>query len=336
VVEHQLACVLLGAVTVVLVSLVGRRIVSPRVGLIAAFFTATYALIWVNDLLVMSETLAMTTIAAMVLAAYTYWQSRSRRAAIALGVLGGVAALTRAELAIDLPLIAAVLVWFAVPDWRGRLKTIGAVFLAAAIVVAPWVARNLYQFDRPVFLSSSLGLALAYANCDRVYYGERLGYWEYTCGQPAPPAADTSIEDVEYRKQAFTYIGNHQRRLPIVMAARVLRQWSFFHPNQQTALDVYEGRDRWVSRLGVAQYYGLLPLGAVGFVSMRRRRVPTWPLAALFVGVTVTAVVTYGVTRFRTPAEVGLVIFAAVGVDAIVHAITHTFHAGGQAPGGST
>jgi hypothetical protein len=227
-------------------------------------------------------------------------------------------------------------VWFAVPDWRGRLKTLGGVFLAAAIVVAPWVARNLYQFDRPVFLSSGLGLALAYANCDRVYYGERLGYWEYTCGQPAPPAADASIEEAEYRKQAFTYIGNHQRRLPIVMAARVLRQWSFFHPNQQTALDVYEGRDRWVSRLGVAQYYGLLPLGAVGFVSMRRRRVPTWPLAALFVGVTVTAVVTYGVTRFRTPAEIGLVIFAAVGVDAIVHAVTHAFHAGGQAPGGST
>jgi hypothetical protein len=69
---------------------------------------------------------------------------------------------------------------------------------------------------------------------------------------------------------------------------------------------------------------------------MRRRRVPTWPLAALFVGVTVTAVVTYGVTWFRTPAEVGLVIFAAVGVDAIVRASTRTFQAGGQAPGGST
>ncbi len=335
VVEHQLACVLLGSATVVLVGLVGRRIGSPRIGLIAAFFTATYALIWVNDLLVMSETLAMTTTAGMVLAAYAYWQHRSRRAAIALGVLGGLTALTRAELAIDLPLIAVVLVWLAVPDRRARLTTLAAIFVAAAVVVAPWVARNLYQFDRPVLLSSGLGIALAYSNCDRVYYGERLGYWEFTCGQPPPPAADASIEEAEYREQALTYIGNHERRLPVVMLARVLRQWSFFHPNQQTALDVYEGRDRWVSRLGVAQYYGLLPLGAIGFVGMRRRRVPTWPLTALFVGVTVTAIVTYGVTRFRTPAEIGLVIFAANGLDAIVRAMRpeRRAHAEGQSPG---
>jgi 4-amino-4-deoxy-L-arabinose transferase-like glycosyltransferase len=334
VVEHQLACVLLGSVTVVLVGAIGRRIGSPRVGLIAAFFTATYALIWVNDLLVMSETLAMTTTAGMVLAAYTYWQRRSRRAAIALGVLGALTALTRAELAIDLPLIAIVLVWFAVPDWRGRLTTLGAVFLAAAVVVAPWVARNLYQFDRPVLLSSGLGIALAYSNCDPVYYGGRLGYWEYPCGQPPPPAADTSIEEALYRKKALTYIGNHERRLPIVLAARVLRQWSFFNADQQTGFDVYEGRDRWVSRLGVAQYYGLLPLGAVGFAGMRRRRVPTWPLTALFVGVTVTAMITYGVTRFRTPAEIGLVIFAAFGVDAIVRVIKP--QVAGHAPGTST
>jgi 4-amino-4-deoxy-L-arabinose transferase-like glycosyltransferase len=334
VVEHQLACVLLGSVTVVLVGVIGRRIGSPRVGLIAAFFTATYAMIWVNDLLVMSETLAMTTTAGMLLAAYAYWQSRSRRAAIALGVLGALTALTRAELAIDLPLIAVVLVWCAVPDWRGRLTTLGAIFLAAAVVVAPWVGRNLYQFDRPVLLSSGLGIALAYSNCDDVYYTGRIGYWSYPCGQPPPPAADASIEEGVYRKQALTYISNHERRLPTVIAARVLRQWSFYSPDQQTGFDVYEARDRWVSRLGVAQYYGLLPLGAVGFVAMRRRRTPTWPLTSLFIGVTVTAIVTYAATRFRTPAEIGLVIFAAFGVDAIVRAFTP--QTAGQAPGGST
>jgi hypothetical protein len=168
-----------------------------------------------------------------------------------------------------------------------------------------------------------------------VYYdGERLGYWEYPCGQPPPVAADASIEEAEYRKQALAYMRNHKRRLPIVMTARALREWSFYHPNFQTALDVYEGRDRWVSRLGFAQYYGLLPLGAVGFVSMRRRRVPTWPLTALFVGVTVAAVVTYGTTRFRAPAEVGLVIFAAFGIDAVARAITS--HGAGHASGGST
>jgi hypothetical protein len=48
-----------------------------------------------------------------------------------------------------------------------------------------------------------------------------------------------------------------------------------------------------------------------------RRRETLVVLAAPFVLVTLTAALAYGATRFRMPAEVALVVLAAVGADAL-------------------
>ena len=48
---------------------------------------------------------------------------------------------------------------------------------------------------------------------------------------------------------------------------------------------------------------------------LRRRRVPITPLVAQFVIVTLTAAAIYGLVRFRVPAEVSLVVLAAVAAD---------------------
>jgi hypothetical protein len=53
----------------------------------------------------------------------------------------------------------------------------------------------------------------------------------------------------------------------------------------------------------------------VGAVQLRRRRMQLTPLLSQFVVGVVTAGAIYGITRFRTPAEVSLVVLAAVAVD---------------------
>ena len=58
-----------------------------------------------------------------------------------------------------------------------------------------------------------------------------------------------------------------------------------------------------------------MPCAVVGGVVLRRRKVPITPLVAQFAIVTVTAAAIYGITRFRTPAEVSLVVLAAVAFD---------------------
>ena len=65
----------------------------------------------------------------------------------------------------------------------------------------------------------------------------------------------------------------------------------------------------------VFAFWVLVPCAVVGGVMLRRRRVPITPLVSQFVIVAVTAAAIYGLVRFRIPAEVSLVVLAAVAVD---------------------
>jgi len=96
-----------------------------------------------------------------------------------------------------------------------------------------------------------------------------------------------------------------------VVLARVGRLWDFYQPIQMADLDVNEGRPPPASLAGLGFYYALLPLGIVGIVIYRRRRVGQWFLLVPAGVLTLVAAVFYGSVRFRTPFEVCLVVLAA-------------------------
>ena len=79
-----------------------------------------------------------------------------------------------------------------------------------------------------------------------------------------------------------------------------------------------EGRPAWVTKLGMWWYYPLLALALGGAVVLRRRKVRQWFLAVPPVIVTVGAILSYGQTRFRVPAEPVIVVLAAVALSAVV------------------
>ena len=64
------------------------------------------------------------------------------------------------------------------------------------VLVAPWVGWNLHRFDKPVYLSSNIGLALAGSNCDPVYSGGGIGltYLAPPCTLATRPKGDQSDE----------------------------------------------------------------------------------------------------------------------------------------------
>ena len=84
-----------------------------------------------------------------------------------------------------------------------------------------------------------------------------------------------------------------------------------------------EGREEWVTRLGMVVYYPTLiaAIGGVVVLWRRRARLGLWVLFAPEIAVTVTSAATYGQTRFRAAAEPSLAIFAAVGIVALVGAV---------------
>ena len=323
--EAQLLATVLGLPAIALVGLAGRRLGSERLGLISAGLAATYAFVWINDGLLMAETVAIGAAAGTVLVGLQFATSPDRRNAALLGLVGGLAALCRAELVLYLPLVAAIVLVNKPLQWRERLLRYFVVGLAALAVVSPWIVRNLLVFEEPVLLSNGAGTVLVQANCDPTYYGPDLGYWQISCGQPAPYGSggellDESQRDRVVRDRAFDYIRAHQGRLvDTVVPARAGRLWAVYQPVGQLRLDTLVDRRSFaVSVLGLVQYYLLVPFAAAGMVLLWRRRRALLVVTAWIPVVTLTAVTAFGNTRYRTAAEVSLILLAAVAIDATI------------------
>jgi hypothetical protein len=238
---------------------------------------------------------------------------------VLLGLACGVTALSRTELILLFPLVVIPLALFVRNvTWGRRARMAIVACVMGGLAIAPWAVYNLSRFEETTTMTSATGAALSAASCDAVWYGKLIGYYANCFQGPWPSQKlDESQRDLVPRKQAVEYTKAHIRRLPLVVAARVGRLWGLFKPGQTTAFDwTIEGRGRAPSWIGLFCYYALLPFAAFGLVLMRRRRIPILPLIAIALIATFAAAITFGVTRYRAPAEVALVVAAAIGIDA--------------------
>jgi hypothetical protein len=186
------------------------------------------------------------------------------------------------------------------------------IALAQLVLIGPWVGFNLARFQEPVYVSSGAGVALAGANCGDVYSGPFIGWWSFAC-LPERISNDEGVNDRKNREVAVRYARHHESELPAVVAARVGRMWGVFRPLQTIDLN---GRDPNAERIGLAASYVLIPLAGFGLFVLRRRGEPILPMLALAVLVVITAALFYGAARFRVPADVAIVVSAAVALDA--------------------
>jgi 4-amino-4-deoxy-L-arabinose transferase-like glycosyltransferase len=279
-----------------------------------------YPNLWVNDGLIMSETITSLAVVVAMLFALRLLRRPSWWTALAAGVFAGLATLGRAELVLFVPLLVIPAAYFA---GRGRALRLAIVGCAGALlVVGPWVGYNLSRFDKPTFVSTNDGIALAGSNCEPAYFGDSIGLTilRPPClDEPAPPGDESDVARV-YRTKAFDWIKTHKKWLPVVAAARVGRTWSVFRPMDMLTFNEGEGRERWVTALGMYIYWPLLALAIAGIFVLRRRAGRTlWVLVVPAIASTAGAIVTYGQTRFRAASEPSVVVLASVAIVVIVH-----------------
>ena len=213
-------------------------------------------------------------------------------------------------------------------SWRRRFAVLGIALLATALVVAPWVGYNLSRFQKPVFISTGLGVTLASADCAATYSRTgrgllvdalRAGLPRTTRGSKSTRRRTTPPRVTEFQHLALDYVRSHENRLVPVTLAKIGRAFGFFHPLQQIQFDSYvETRPYHWALVGLGMYYALLALSIGGTVILRRRRIPSFPLWAIGLDVVCSVALTFGQTRYRTTFEVSLVLMAAVPLDAIL------------------
>jgi hypothetical protein len=124
------------------------------------------------------------------------------------------------------------------------------------------------------------------------------------------------------RHEAIDYMKEHKGRVPVVIAAREGRAWGVFRPFQDMRFDTFRGTPLRVIQLGFLAHWALAVAAIAGFVVLWRRKVPLLPFIAVFATVAIGVAISFGSSRYRAPADVPIVLLAAVALDVALRRFT--------------
>lgn len=310
----------IGCASIVAMAMLGAFIGDRRTGLIAAGMTAVYVNVWINDGLIMAESLTFLLVAALTLVSLRTCAHPTTWGFALTGLLAGLAALTRTELAASIPMLGLLFVVHlrsAIPLRRLALG-IGLLASTAVAVMGPWILWNQIRFDGPVLISTNDGLTLAGANCDSTYYDD-VGGWDIWCAYETeiPEGYDAAQASILMREDGLEYWRENLDRYPVVAAARLARVFSFGFFGSTAEAATAEGRPVLLSHIGSVQYWVMIPLA---FIGLKRRATALQRIVLLGAVplVALVALVANAYVRFRVPMEVGLVTLAALGVASLI------------------
>jgi 4-amino-4-deoxy-L-arabinose transferase-like glycosyltransferase len=310
----------LGAVTVLLIALIGVRLFGPAIGLTAAAIAAVYPPLVLVGSSLLSESLFIPLELAAVLAALVHRDSTHRlRWALAAGVLVGLAELTRSNgFALLLPV--ALLVWSERPrrSWRS-LAAPAALVAATALTLTPWLIRDAGVFGQfvPVTTEGGFGLAGTY-NATTQARTVDPALWTAPLAEihqvwAAYPNANEAQVSNHLTTMSLDYISAHPSSLIKSSYWNLLRLFNLTGPGIERQFAGGEGYSPTLAEVSVYAFWVLLALAIPGAFTATARRAPKalWGCPAVIV---VTTMLLLGLTRYRSPADPFLILLAAAGV----------------------
>lgn len=307
---------LAGAVTCVLCSELALRLFGAREAWIAGLVAAVTPSMWINGTTLMTEGLYVLLLTALVWSADRMLGGDSRAWARA-GLFAGLLALTRAE---GILLWGVLLGWIAIaPSMQHRRRNLVGTFAVAALVVSPWLVRNLVVFRAFIPTSTVTGFVLAGAN-NRAIYEQlgALGGWtaefvhdpRYAACRADPRAPEPVYTDC-WTRQAVAYAFDNRHLWPYLVEWRLRRALDLWDPQLSAVFEEPEGRLPKLTIAAAISFYPVLALGALGALfSLARFRRLYW-LYAIPGFYLLEIALTWGVQRLRAPMEPFLILFAS-------------------------
>jgi 4-amino-4-deoxy-L-arabinose transferase-like glycosyltransferase len=299
--------VLAGALLVPAIAVAGARAFSARVGVIAGVVAAAYPeLVWFSAHY-WSETLFMVFLWWGIERLLAAGRGEGRvGAAVAAGLLWGLAVLTRETVLYFVPLAAAWLVWAA----RPRRVAPGAAFLVAALLtVAPWTWRNWVVFHAFVPVSTAGGQNLFQGNTDiprdETYVmvdavQGRIAQYHYALGMGLRAIRD---------RQPWWIFEKLRDEMPKFWEADSL---ALIHIKRGAYGAVPAPAAAGAALLVLAPYVVALAFFVAGLAALRRDPAPLL-LLGILVFTNLIHVATHGFARYRLPVMPVVVLIAASG-----------------------
>ncbi len=315
---QRLVTTLCGIATIWVLARLARELAGPRAGAAAAVIAAAYPGLWVNDGLVMSESVSILVVGLGLWATAIWWRTRSRRHLLLTGATFGLASLARSEALLMLALFGLIVL---IEEGRaagfgvGFRQALGAGLVGLA-VIAPWVAFNLSRFEEPVLLTTNEGTTLLGANCPPSYHGTSAGGWFFACLQTEDPVKvdleEPSVRAARRRDLGLAYLRANVGELPRVSVARLGRSLSVYSVPELVDIDEGDERARWSSWGAILGFWALAPLTALALWRGDRRTRVVLLLPIVVVGFTTVAF--YGGHRIRSTVEPAVVVGGALAV----------------------
>ena len=300
-----LANAVCGAVMVLLIADVARRLAGRRAALLAGLAAAVYPhlVFWTGY--VLSEPLFLLLVVAALDLTVVAAERRSLRLAAAAGACFGLAALTRPvilgfAIALGVGLVAC-------SGERRRAAFVGLVGLA--VVLAPWAIRNEVQLGTAGVTSTESGYVLWQGNSPDAN-GGRGGYVDPPDFQPLrmPAGSSEAKVDRRYARAARSWMLHHPGRVARLVPTKLA---NLFLPTYPDA-----------SRLNVAvtllTYPFVLLLGVAGLVLAWGRATIGRVLALAVLYLVASHALITGMIRFRLPIEAILLVGVGIAGDALL------------------
>jgi len=204
---HRLASCLLGGLAVFVIGMLARKVFGrDGAGWLAAILAGAYAHLWINDEMLMSESMYVLMSVIAIFTAYRFWDRRTLGSAALMGAMVGLAVLSRAEALALFPfMVLPLALMLREYTWPRRFWLAIVAGGVGALVILPWVAFNVTRFEHPVLLSNGAGSVLMVANCDYTdpvtgeyagtYRGAFVGYWSIFCAADLPEKIEEHFSD---------------------------------------------------------------------------------------------------------------------------------------------
>lgn len=304
----KMAQALLDAATVALIFIIGRRLFSLRIGLLASAIVAIFPTLIVFSAQLLTETLFMflQTIAVILLIS-AYDCGRPLTASL-LGAVSGLAALCRPFFLL-FPFFAFLWLFFFSHNAKSRVATSSAIMFAAMLItLSPWTIRNYLLFGQIVPLTTHGGLDFYLGN-------NPLADGRFTV-LPEHRERMRGLDEVELQKEGLREGLRHIRQNPGRILLLDIKKFLLFWAPYSHPVDMVS----WIT---------LICLAAPGLVlsrsGWRRNYIPTLPVLSVIAA----SIVFFADPRFRVPTIPLFGLYAALTMEKIleemrdVHKLKH-------------
>ncbi len=318
-------------VLIALVYLAGRRAFpgSARPALLGAAFVAFYPYLLFQNLSTNDTAIFTLLLMAGVYGAYrAAEQPGGFRWALFVGVVYGLAALTKTLVVLMLPLLA--LGWWRQAGFRRAFALSLVAGLALIAVIAPWSIRNSLLHGHFVLTSTNDGSNLHQGNNAQSAEFLAQGWDVQWITLPPVPAGLTEYEEAQWhRARALTWLRENPDRWLGHFGQKLVTLWNpqitpyRVPPLEATseaafiddAVYLYEsGAFRLARTVHVVYFTPLLILAAAGLILAIRDGRRVGPLVAVLVAITTAYLIFHPSTRYRMPADPAVLLFSGYAV----------------------